>query len=290
MRNGSWGNPLLSGDILTGTGSRGAAMSRSGVAVWLLIHMAALLLAASFTWNQAYKAWGGFDFSTLTRVETGETNSKGEAITKVVVVDRVTGEHKPVPQFDMKAVNRLLWVGVIGGLIAGFIVISAKESAPLMGPIYAAFEGLALGGISATYEVTYPGIVMQSFAATVLVMVVMFVLFTARIIRATGPVVAVVIASMLGVLGVYLVDAIMGFWGDNLSIVHGNGWGAIAFSLFVCGLAAFNFIIDFESIEEGMKGQAPSYMNAYSAFSVMVTLVWLYLEILRLIAKFKSKD
>lgn len=266
------------------------AMSRAGVAFWLVVHLAVLLCTAAVTWNQAYKAWSNFDFTTLKSVETGEKNSDGKAITKMVVVDKETGVQSPVPQFNMKSVNTLMWVGMIGGFVTAMLTIFAKQAAPFLGPLYAAFEGLALAGLSAMMEVQFAGITMQAFAATILVMVVMYVLFTAKIIRATGPVVAGVLACMLGVLGVYLVDLVMGaIWGSHLSIVHGNGWGAIAFSVFVCALAAFNFIIDFESIEEGIESGAPSYMNAYAAFGVMLTLVWLYVEILRLLAKLKSK-
>ncbi len=173
----------------------------------------------------------------------------------------------------------------------GFLAARTQQSAPLFGPIYAACEGLVLGAISAMWEQRLPGIALQAFASTMIVMVVMYLLFATKMLRATGPFIVGVLVCTIGVLGVCVVDVLMvTFGGTGLSIVHGNSMGGIAFSVFVCLLAAFNFIIDFEAIEEGIEGKAPSYMNAYCAFAVMVTLIWLYLEILRLLAKVKSRD
>jgi uncharacterized YccA/Bax inhibitor family protein len=292
MNTSEFGNPLLSGEKLNG-GDRTAtnAMSRGGVVFWLFVHLAVLLSTAALTWNQAFKAWGGFDFSTVQKVETGEKTAKGKAITKMVVVDKATGEQSPMPRFDMSRVNSLIWAGCIGGLVVGILAVLAQRAAPLLGPIYAAFEGLALGGISARMEAEFSGIAMQAFASTMIVMVAMYALFATKMLRATGPFILGVLVCTMGVLGVYIVDALMvTFGGTGLSFVHGNSWSALAFSVFVCALAAFNFTIDFESIEEGIEAKAPAYMNAYAAFGVTVTLVWLYLEILRLLAKVKSRD
>jgi uncharacterized YccA/Bax inhibitor family protein len=132
---------------------------------------------------------------------------------------------------------------------------------------------------------------MQAVALTGCMLVVMLVLFATGILRATPALTAGLLASMLGVLGLYLADlGFVVFGGEGLSIIHSNSWAAIGVSCFVCLLAAFNFIIDFETIEQGVREKAPKYMAAYAAFGVLVTLVWLYIEVLRLLIKLRSRD
>ena len=292
MRTKEWGNPFFNEDIVMGRRSRSSAgtMTVAGVLVWLVIHLAIVTATGAFTWHKAMQAYRGFDFTTLEMVDTSQKDSDGDAIKQQVVIDRATGKTSPVPNFDLSQVHKLMWLGVIGGLICGMVGIFCKSGIYLFGPLYAAFEGLALGGISAGYEIEFHGIAMQSVALTFAVLVAMSLLFAFRIIRPTGPFVAGLLACMLGILLVYLVDILLGFAGRNLGIVHSNGWMGIGFSLFVCAIAAFNFIVDFDTIEKGVENGAPRYMEAYCAFSVLITLIWLYLEILRLLAKFKSKD
>ncbi len=292
MKTDSFGNPALSGDILLseGSGYAGKVMTRSGVATWLVIHLVILLATAAFTWHEAFKAFGDFDFKTLQRVESGEVDSKGKAIMKTVVIDPLSGKQMPPPEFNLGKVKKLMLLGLFGGFILAMVGIFAKQTTPVVGPLYAAFEGLALGGVSAFFELEFQGISMQAFALTVAVFVSMLGLYITGILRPTRAFVAGVLACMIAILLIYVGDMLLRmFGGPGLSIVHSNGALGIAFSLFVCVIAAFNLTIDFHAIEEGIESRAPAYMNAYSAFAMMITLVWLYLEILRLLAKLRSR-
>jgi uncharacterized YccA/Bax inhibitor family protein len=261
------------------------------VAAWLTFALVLLVAGGAYSWSKAYAAFDGFDFSRIEKVATGEKDQEGKEITKRVVVDPTTGEYLPVPSFDLGEVITLALVGSLGGLALAFIIIFRPQLAPiLLGP-YATLEGLALGGISAIAEVQFEGIVMQAVALTACILLGMLILFATGVLRATGPFRAGLLACMLGVLGIYLLDVgLIAFGGPGLSIIHSNGWGAIAFSFFVCLLAAFNFVVDFETIEEGVRWGAPKYMAAYAAFGVLVTLVWLYIEVLKLLSKARSSN
>jgi len=284
------GNPFLDPDRFDRTYAK-ASMSRSGVARWLLILLVVLLGTGSYTWHHAMVAFDGFDFSTLQSVPTGEEDKKGKAIKETVVVDRNTGEHLPLPQFDLGFVKRLMWLGIIGGFLCAIIIIMNPSAAPILSPVYAGLQGFALGGISAIFELQFHGIVMQAVAITVLVMLAMMALFATGILRATGGFVAGVLACMFGILGVYILDIVLRvFFGSEVGIVHSNSWAGIGFSIFVCLIAALNFVIDFDSIERGIKRGAAKHYDAYCAFSILLTLVWLYLEILRLLAKLRSNS
>jgi uncharacterized YccA/Bax inhibitor family protein len=283
------GNPFLTESSFS---SAGDGMSRGGVMAWLIGLIGILVLSGGFVWNEAFKSYGDFDFTTIRSVPTGEKDSKGKEISKRLVVDPQTGEQSPIPEFDLGKVKFLMLTGCFGGLFIGLIIIFNQRTAPILAPVYAAFEGLALGGVSAAYEIQFQGIAMQAALLTVMVMIAMLLLFAFGVLRATGGFVTGVLACMFGVIGVYLVDlGLQAFGGSpGLSIVHSNGWMGIGFSIFVCILAGLNFVIDFDTIEKGVERGAPRYMNAYCAFGVLLTLVWLYLEILRLLAKLKSQD
>lgn len=286
----SGGNPFLT-ERTFGEPVGPKRMTRTGVFVKLAILIAILIGTGGVTWKMAMDQFGDFDFSTIKSVETGELNKKGEPIKKDVVVNATTGEQSPLPEFDLGNVQSLMWVGLLGGFVTAMVVIFNKRSSPFLAPVYAGFEGLALGGVSALYEVQFGGIVMQAAAITVGTMIVMLGLFASGMVKASPKLMLFLIASMLGIIGVYIADIVMGaFFGSELGIVHSTGWLGIGFSLFVCGIAAFNFIIDFDTIERGIERGAPKWMEWYCGFGVLVTLVWLYLEILRLLAKAKSRD
>ena len=183
---------------------------------------------------------------------------------------------------------------MIGGLIGGFVValvtIFKQTWAPFTAPLYALLEGLALGGISAVFEKTYHGIAIQAVGLTFGVLFVMLLAYKTGLIRATQGFKIGVIAATGGIVVFYIVEmALSFFFHFQFTAINGGGFWGIAFSLFVVVIAALNLVLDFDMIETGVRGGAPKYMEWYGAFAMMVTLVWLYLEILRLLAKTNRK-
>jgi uncharacterized YccA/Bax inhibitor family protein len=181
-----------------------------------------------------------------------------------------------------------LWGGLIGGLIIAMITIFKKTWAPVLAPVYAGLEGLALGGLSAVFEAQYPGIVMQAVGLTTGVFVALLLAYTAGLIKATKGFKRGVIAATGGIFLVYMVNLgmqLLGFGG--MGFIHDSGLLGIGFSLFVVTIAAMNLVLDFDFIEEGAIQGAPKYMEWYGAFGLLVTLVWLYIEILRLLSKLR---
>jgi uncharacterized YccA/Bax inhibitor family protein len=187
-------------------------------------------------------------------------------------------------------VNVLLGVGVFGGLIVAFVTIFKKEWAPVTAPLYAILEGLALGGISCLLNLRYPGIAIEAVALTFGVFIVMLVLYMTRIIRATPLVVRGVIAATGAIFLVYVVNMVLHLFGTQIPFINSAGAVGIGFSLVVVVVAAFNLVLDFALIEEGAQSGAPRYMEWYGAFALMVTLIWLYIEILRLLSKLNSRQ
>jgi len=180
--------------------------------------------------------------------------------------------------------------GVIGGLIAALVTMFKKEWAMVSAPLYAAFEGLFLGGVSAIFESMYPGLVIQAVLLTFGVFFIMLMSYRTGLIKPTKKMMAGIAAATGAIFLVYLVNMIMSMFGASIPMIHSNGIIGIIFSLVVVGIAAFNLIIDFKVIEDGVEMQAPKYMEWYGAWGLMVTLIWLYLEILKLLAKLASRD
>jgi uncharacterized YccA/Bax inhibitor family protein len=183
---------------------------------------------------------------------------------------------------------------MIGGLLGGFIValvtIFKQSWAPLTAPIYALLEGLALGGISAMFEKSYPGVAMQAVGLTFGTLFVMLLAYKSGIVRATQRFKIGVIAATGGIAILYLVEMVLGgFFHIQVPAINGSGPWGIAFSLFVVIIAALNLVLDFDLIETGVQMGAPKYMEWYGAFGLMVTLIWLYLEMLRLLAKARRR-
>jgi uncharacterized YccA/Bax inhibitor family protein len=183
---------------------------------------------------------------------------------------------------------------MIGGLLGGFIValvtIFKANWSPITAPIYALLEGLALGGISAVFEKMYPGVAMQAIGLTFGTLFVMLLAYKTGIVRATQGFKIGVIAATGGIAVFYLVEMILGgFFHITVPAINGSGPWGIAFSLFVVIIAALNLVLDFDLIETGVQNGAPKYMEWYGAFGLMVTLIWLYLEMLRLLAKMRRR-
>ncbi|MEI7730503.1 MAG: Bax inhibitor-1/YccA family protein [Verrucomicrobiota bacterium] len=180
--------------------------------------------------------------------------------------------------------------GAVGGLIVGLVGAFVPRWSPGLAPAYALFEGLFLGAISLTFEKYYPKIVIQAVVLTFGCLATMLFLYQARIIKVTQGLRTAVFAATGAIALVYLIGFVMSFFGSGIPYIHESGPIGICFSLFVVGLASFNLLLDFDFVEQGVNNGAPKYMEWYAGFSLLVTLVWLYLEILRLLAKLRGRD
>lgn len=187
------------------------------------------------------------------------------------------------------AISTWMFLGVFGGLGAAIFTIFKKQWAPYTAPIYALLEGFFIGGISALFEASYPGLVIQAVGLTFGTLFAMLAVYQMGLVRATESFKMGVFAATGGIALVYIVSLVLGFFGVSIPGIFENGWVGIAFSLFVVTIAALNFVIDFDFIEQASRSGAPKYMEWYGAFALMVTLIWLYIEILRLLSKLKER-
>jgi len=185
----------------------------------------------------------------------------------------------------------MLWVagGAIGGFIVAMITVFKKQWAAVTAPLYALLEGLVLGGISSVLEARYPGIVIQAVGLTFGTLFGLLFAYKSGMIKVTENFKLGVVAATGGIAVVYLVTMLLGFFGIRMPYIHESGMIGIGFSLFVVIIAALNLVLDFDFIESGAAHGAPKYMEWYGAFGLMVTLIWLYIEILRLLSKMRSR-
>jgi len=177
----------------------------------------------------------------------------------------------------------------IVGMIIAFFTIFKKEWAPATSWIYALIEGLVLGAISAIMEKSYPGIVIQAVALTFGTLFCMLIAYKSKLIKVTENFRLGIVAATGAIALIYIVSIVMGFFGSRIPFIHESGPIGIGFSLFVVAIAAFNLVLDFDFIEKGAEYRAPKYMEWYGAFALMVTLIWLYIEILRLLSKTRRR-
>ena len=180
-------------------------------------------------------------------------------------------------------------MGLIGGLVVGFITVFKKEWSPVTAPLYCVLEGLFLGIVSAMIEQRFPGIVFQAVLLTFGTLASLLLAYQTGLIKATENFKLGVTAATGGIMMIYLVSYVMSFFGSGIPYIHESGTFGILFSLFVVVIAALNLVLDFDFIENGVEQKAPKYMEWYAAFGLLVTLIWLYLEILRLLAKMRSR-
>jgi uncharacterized YccA/Bax inhibitor family protein len=191
---------------------------------------------------------------------------------------------------NAQAVMPYLLIGGIGGFIFALVTIFKKTWAPVTAPIYALLEGLVLGSISAMFEVRYHGIAIQAVSLTFGTMFALLLAYRSGLIPVTQNFRLGIIAATGGIALFYLAQIVLGFFGIHFTTINGSGPLGIAFSVFVVIIAALNLVLDFDFIENAVTAGAPKYMEWYGAFGLMVTLIWLYLEILRLLAKLRSRD
>lgn len=192
---------------------------------------------------------------------------------------------------DLAAVAPELMIGLFGGFIVAMVTVFKKEWSPITAPLYALLEGLALGGLSAVFELRYPGIALEAVALTFGTLFVMLFLYKTGVIKVTQKFRIGVIAATGAIAIFYVLQMLLGFFHIAFfSSVYGSGLIGIGFSLFVVGIAALNLVLDFDFVEQGVTYGVPKYMEWYAAFGIIVTLVWLYLEILRLLSKMRSRN
>ena len=250
------GNPALKDSTFLDLGS-GTVVSRDGGAMTLngTVNKTGILLllavpTAAYAWN-----------STLT----------------------ATGELAPGAML-------YLWGGLIVGFILSMVTIFKKTWAPVSAPLYALAEGFFLGSISAIYEARFNGIVFQAVILTFGTLFALLFAYRSGMIKATENFKLGVVAATGGIALVYLATIVLGFFNINIPFIHESGLIGIGFSLFVVVIAALNLVLDFDFIETGVEQNAPKYMEWYGAFGLMVTLVWLYIEFLRLLSKLQSRN
>jgi uncharacterized YccA/Bax inhibitor family protein len=183
----------------------------------------------------------------------------------------------------------LILAPLLGGLVLSLVGIFKPATSPFVAPCYAALEGLVLGAISEVLNRRYQGIVANAVLLTFSVLALFLFLYATRIVRVTNGMRVAIIAATGGIFVVYMIDLLLHFFGISVPFLYDNGWLGIGVSLLVCGIAAFNFFLDFDAIEGYIRSGAPKYMEWYCGMALLITLVWLYLEILRLLSKLQSR-
>ncbi len=243
------------------------------------------------TFSDLAKAQYGGVAETAGRMTLSGTVNKTGILLLCAIASASWTWHLFLQSRDMADVSVWMMGGLFGGFICAMVTIFKKEWSPVTAPIYALLEGLALGGISAAFDVRYPGIGIQAVSLTFGTLLVLLLAYSSGVIKVTDKFRLGIVAATGGICVFYMLQMVLGFFGVHLfTTVYGSGPIGIGFSLIVVAIAALNLVLDFDFIEQGVKVGAPKYMEWYGAFGIMVTLVWLYLEILRLLSKMRSRN
>jgi uncharacterized YccA/Bax inhibitor family protein len=260
------GNPALNEDVFSDAArsySQSRTMTLEGTVIKTGLLLAILIAGAIYTWVQ--------------------TNAMAPVITAEAVSGATT---MPAPQNTY----RFMVIGLVGGTIASLVTIFVPRVSPYTAPLYAGFEGLALGGISSIFEYMYPGVALQAVTLTFGTLAALLLAYSTRLIRASENFKLGVVAATGAICLVYLASIILGFFGIHIPMIHQSGLVGIGFSVVVVIVAALNLVLDFDFIETGVKQGAPKYMEWYGGFGLLMTLVWLYVEVLRLLSKLRDRD
>ena len=194
------------------------------------------------------------------------------------------------PQFASNVILPWMIGGGIGGFIVALITIFKKTAAPYTAPLYAVLEGLFLGGISAIFEYRHPGIVINAVVLTFGILFALLIAYRSGVIKPTENFKLGVFAATGGVVMLYFITFNLNMFGVGVGYLHNSSLLSIGISVVIIIIAALNLVLDFDFIEQGAASSAPKYMEWYAAFGLIVTLVWLYLEILRLLSKIASRN
>lgn len=221
----------------------------------------------------------------------GTVNKTGLLLLLCVLTAAFAWNQTLTPQGELApGAGIYLWGGAIGGLVLGLVTAFKKTWAPVTAPLYAMIEGFFLGAISAIYNAQFQGIVMQAVLLTFGTLFALLFAYRSGLIRATENFKLGVVAATGGIALIYLATIVLRMFDINIPFIHDSGLIGIGFSLFVVVIAALNLVLDFDFIEHGVEQGAPKYMEWYGAFGLMVTLVWLYVEFLRLLSKLQSRN
>lgn len=246
-------NPVLREKTFQGLTATGEPMTINGTIARTGLLLVLMLITGAWTWNRFTGAAAGGDLAA-----------------------------------GFAAVSPFLWGGLIVGLVLAIASAFKPNWTPITAPLYAIAEGTFLGAISAMFEVRYPGIVVQAILASVGVLAVMLVLYRTGVIKVTQKFRMGVMAATGGILLLYLAQWVLtAFTSHSMGFINSGGTWGILFSVFVVCIAALNLVLDFDLIERANAQGAPKYMEWYCAFALMVTLVWLYLELLRLLGNLR---
>lgn len=236
-----------------------------------------------------------FKTNQATSASTGTMTVKGTATKSLVLILMILAGAMYTWKIAYEAINPAslqpwMWGGVIGGFVVAMIISFKPIWAQYLAPIYAVLEGLFLGAISAVFSqafaATAPGIVMNATLLTILTAVVMLIIYRTNLIKVDGKFARIMTIAIGAIALYYIVSMVLSLFGVNLTMLHNSGPLSIGISLVIIGVAAFSLLMDYEFIVRASESGAPKYMEWYGAFGLMVTLVWLYLEILKILAKF----
>jgi uncharacterized YccA/Bax inhibitor family protein len=240
--------------------------------------------------DAARSQYGGSLVDAAARMTLSGTVNKTGILLLCSVATAAWTWNQFVQTHDATSVTPELMLGALGGFVVAMVTIFKKTWAPVTAPIYALLEGLVLGGRSALFDARYPGIALEAVGLTFGTLFVMLFLYTSGVIKVTQKFRIGVVAATGGIVIFYLLTWLLSmFHITAFNSVYGSGLIGIGFSLFVVAIAALNLVLDFDFVEQGVTYGAPKYMEWYAAFGIMVTLVWLYLEMLRLLSKVRSR-
>jgi uncharacterized YccA/Bax inhibitor family protein len=226
---------------------------------------------------------------------TGAVNKTGllvilAVLTAAWVWNRFFGALSTSPQEAMQAATLPMLAGGIGGFIVALVTIFKKEWSAFTAPVYALLEGLVLGGASAMMEMRFHGIAMQAVGLTFGTLIAMLLAYHSGLIEVNDKLRLGIVAATGGIAIFYVLQMVLGYFGVRFTAINSPTALGIGFSILVVIIAAMNLVLDFDLIENGARYGAPKYMEWYSAFALMITLVWLYFEILNLLAKLRGRD
>jgi uncharacterized YccA/Bax inhibitor family protein len=229
-----------------------------------------------------------FQQSAGTLVQGGETMTVNGAVNKTLIL---TGILLLTTVFSYANPNPILmWGGAIGGFIVVIFSVFKPQYSKITAPIYAALEGLFVGGISAIYAAAFNGIIFQAVSITMAILFMMLFLYKSGIIKVTKSFRTGVIMATGAVFLVYLVSMVLRMFGIQIPFLHSGGMIGIGISVVIIGIASLNLLLDFDNFEKGEQYGAPTYMEWFSAMGLLITLIWLYLEVLRLVAMLSGRD
>lgn len=227
------------------------------------------------------------DLGQTARMTLPGTVNKAAILFALTLISAVWVWKQAMVQQDFSSIRSLMWMGVLGGLVLALITSFVPKISAYTSPCYALLEGLAIGGVSAMYEIRYPGLVIQAVALTFGTFACMLLIYKTKLIQVTDRLRTGIVAATGAICLVYILDLVLNLFGIPMPFIHQSGTVGILFSLVVVGVAAFNLLLDFDCIEQGVANGSPKYMEWYAAFGLLVTLVWLYLEMLRLLSKLR---